>query len=115
MDDDFNTASAIATLFELVRAINTAREAGVTGPFYEAAQATLRELGGVLGLTFEVSAAEPSNDISAKPFVDLLVEVRSEMRALKQWAVADRIRDRLKELGVVLEDTPAGTQWRFGE
>ncbi|RIK37895.1 MAG: cysteine--tRNA ligase [Chloroflexi bacterium] len=115
MDDDFNTASAIATLFELVRAINTAREAGVTGPFYEAAQSTLRELGGVLGLTFEVPATEPVNDIAARPFVDLLVEVRSEMRALKQWVVADRIRDRLKELGVVLEDTPAGTQWRFGE
>jgi cysteinyl-tRNA synthetase len=116
MDDDFNTASAIATLFELVRALNAAREAGVSGPFYSAAQSTLRELAGVLGITFQVQTVETAQaDVAAAPFIDLLVEVRSEMRAIKQWAAADKIRDRLKELGVVLEDTPTGTQWRFGE
>jgi cysteinyl-tRNA synthetase len=116
MDDDFNTASAIATLFELVRAINAGREAGVAGPFYEAAQATLRELGGVLGLSFQAPSAESAqSDVAAAPFIDLLVEVRSELRTLKQWAVADQVRNRLKELGVVLEDTPNGTQWRFEE
>lgn len=115
MDDDFNTAGAIAVLFELVRAINTAREAGVHGPFYEAAQSTLRELGGVLGLRFERAGAEPASDVAARPFIDLLLEVRAEMRTLKQWAVADKIRDRLKELGVTVEDTPQGAQWRFGE
>ena len=51
MDDDFNTSSALASLFELVRAINTARDAGVSGPFYEAGQRTLRELAELLGLT----------------------------------------------------------------
>ncbi len=60
MDDDFNTASGIATLFELVRAINTARDAGVGGPFFDAAQRTLRELAGVLGLTLAGGAAEAS-------------------------------------------------------
>jgi cysteinyl-tRNA synthetase len=116
MDDDFNTASAIATLFELVRALNAAREAGVSGPFYSAAQATLRELAGVLGITFQVPTVETTQaDVAATAFIDLLIEVRSEMRAIKQWAAADKIRDRLKELGVVLEDTPNGTQWRFGE
>ncbi|HMN28659.1 MAG TPA: hypothetical protein PKE45_10970 [Caldilineaceae bacterium] len=115
MDDDFNTASAIAMLFELVRALNTAREAGVTGPFYEAAQATLRELGGVLGLRFAAATAEPANEVAATPFIELLIEVRGELRALKQWAAADRIRNRLKELGILLEDTPAGTKWHFGE
>ena len=50
---------------------------------------------------------------TAKPFVDLLVQVRSELRAAKQWALADVIRDGLAELDVTLEDTPDGTEWRF--
>ena len=50
MDDDFNTSAALAAIFELVRAINTARAANISGPFFEAAQRTLRELAGVLGL-----------------------------------------------------------------
>ena len=115
MDADFNTSSAQAAMFELVRAINTGREAGVTGPFYEAAQRTLRELGGVLGLTLEEPASEAVGDVAAKPFIDLLVEVRGDMRTAKQWAAADKIRNKLKELGVVMEDTPDGTSWRFEE
>jgi cysteinyl-tRNA synthetase len=116
MDDDFNTASAIAVLFELARAINSGRSAGVSGPFYQAAQATLRELGGVLGLTFaQPHNGEASQDIAARPFIDLLVEVRSELRALKLWETADSIRDRLNALGVVIDDTPTGPQWRFRE
>jgi len=115
MDADFNTSSAQAAMFELVRAINTGREAGVTGPFYEAAQRTLRELGGVLGLTLEEPASEAAVDVAAKPFIDLLVEVRGDMRTAKQWAAADKIRNKLKELGVVMEDTPDGTSWRFEE
>jgi cysteinyl-tRNA synthetase len=114
MDADFNTASAIATIFELVRAINTARDAGVSGPFYEAAQRTLRELTGVLGLTLGGTPAESqSNNVAAKPFIELLIKVRSDLRAAKQWALADQVRDSLKELGVVLEDGPEGTVWRY--
>jgi len=115
MDDDFNTSSALAVLFDLVRAVNSARSAGVSGPFYEAAQRTLRELAGILGLTLEGPAAESGSSVAAKPFVDLLVGVRSELRAAKQWQLADRVRDGLKELGVVLEDSPDGTTWRFEE
>jgi cysteinyl-tRNA synthetase len=114
MDDDFNTASAIATLFELVRAINTGRDAGVTGPFYDAAQRTLRELAGVLGLTLGGTPAEmQSSSVAAKPFIDLLVKVRGELRAAKQWALADHVRDGLKELGVTMEDGLEGTTWRY--
>jgi cysteinyl-tRNA synthetase len=105
----------MAAMFELVRAINTARDAGASGPFYQAAQSTLRELGGVLGLALAEPTAESTIDIAATPFIDLLIEVRADLRAAKQWAVADKVRNRLKELGVVLEDTPEGTQWRFGE
>ncbi|MBV7330489.1 cysteine--tRNA ligase [Chloroflexi bacterium TSY] len=116
MDDDFNTSIALASLFELVRAINTARSANVSGPFYHAAQKTLRELAGVLGLTLESSdATESSSSIAAKPFIDLLIQVRSDLRAAKQWALADQIRAQLKELGVSLEDSAQGTTWRFDE
>jgi len=103
----------LATLFDLVRAINSARTAGVSGPFYEAGQRTLRELAGVLGLTLAGPVAESGSDVAARPFVDLLVAVRSELRAAKQWQLADRVRDGLKELGVALEDSPDGTTWRF--
>lgn len=113
MDDDFNTASAIAAIYEFVRAINSARTAGVTGPFYSAAQHTLRELAGVLGLTLEAAAADAVSDVAAKPFVDLLIAVRSDLRAAKQWALADKVRNELKALGVVMDDTAEGTVWRF--
>ncbi|MCB0135570.1 MAG: cysteine--tRNA ligase, partial [Caldilineaceae bacterium] len=113
MDDDFNTAGALATLFELVRAINTARTAGVTGPFYEAAQQTLRELAGILGITLEEPAATAAGDVAARPFIDLLVAVRGDLRTARQWALADKVRDGLKGLGVTLEDSPDGTNWRF--
>ena len=55
-----------------------------------------------------------SGSVAAQPFVDLLVEVRRELRAAKQFQIADSIRDRLKGLGVSLEDSPTGTTWRMG-
>ena len=109
MDSDFNTAGALAALFELVRAINSARNATVDGEPFMSAQATLRELAGVLGLRLQPSqrAAQDS-----APFIDLLVETRSELRKLKQFALADWLRQRLSELGVTLEDGPQGTRWK---
>lgn len=113
MDDDFNTAGAIAALFELSRAINSARTAGVGGPFYDAAQHTLRELGGVLGLTLQAPTSEAGSDVAARPFIDLLVAVRGDLRAAKQWALSDKIRNDLKAMGIIIEDTPEGAKWRF--
>ena len=109
MDSDFNTAGALATLFELVRAINSARNAMVGGEPFKGAQATLRELAAVLGLRLQPSqrAAQDS-----APFIDLLVETRTELRKLKQFALADWLRQRLSELGVTLEDGPQGTRWK---
>ena len=109
MDDDFNTSGAMGHLFDLVRAINQARDAGVGPSALDNAQAELRRLAGVLGLRLEDEggAGQP-----AAPFIDLLLEVREEMRKAKQWAIADRIRDRLAELGVLIEDGKGGTTWR---
>jgi cysteinyl-tRNA synthetase len=109
MDDDFNTAGAIGVLLDLVRAVNTARDAGADGAQLKPAQDTLRELTGILGL--RLTAKTGSGD--ADRFVNLLVEVRSEARKLKQWALSDLIRDRLKELGVTLEDGKQGTTWHW--
>ena len=109
MDDDFNSAGALGSLFDLVRMINTARDAGVAGEPFAAAQATLRELAGVLGLTL----ATTSKASEAGPFVDLLIKTRTQLRAAKQYSLADQLRADLASLGVVLEDTPAGTMWRW--
>ncbi len=110
MDDDFNSAGALGHLYDLVKAINSARDAGIGGAPFAQAQATLQTLAGVLGLRLEESVTVASD---AAPFIDLLLEVRTEMRNLKQWALADTIRDRLAEQGVVLEDTREGTTWHW--
>ena len=115
MDDDFNTSAGLAHLFELVRSINTARTAGVGGPFFQAAQETLRELAGVLGLTLIDASGAEGDGLGAKAFVDLLVSVRNDLRQEKQWALADNVRDGLAALSVFLEDTPEGTVWRIEE
>jgi cysteinyl-tRNA synthetase len=110
MDDDLNTAGALAALHELVKAINTARDAGAAQDQLQPAQEALRELTGVFGLRL----AEKKGSGDADKFVDLLVEVRSEVRKQKLWALSDQIRDRLKELGVTIEDSKDGTAWRWG-
>lgn len=109
MDDDFNTPGALAALFELVKGINTARDAQVGGEPFVAAQGTFRELVGVLGLTLETGDATSQD---AAPFLDLLVELRTELRKVKQFALADLVRTRLSELGIILEDGPQGTRWK---
>jgi cysteinyl-tRNA synthetase len=110
MDDDFNTAGALGHLFELVRAINQARDAGVSSAALEHAQHTLLSLSGILGMQLERPAAVAGE---ATPFVDLLVELRTDLREAKLWSLSDLIRDRLKELGVVIEDTKEGTHWHW--
>ena len=113
MDDDFNTSGGLAAVFELVRAINTARATGICGPLMVAAQQTLRELTGILGVTLSTGVADEAENVVAAPFVDLLIELRADLRSAKQWTLADMIRDRLQDLGVVLEDSRQGTSWRF--
>lgn len=110
MDDDFNTAGALAALFDFVRAINTARDAGVGSASLAAAQMTFRTLASVLGLQLVAPATEGQ---SVAPFVDLLLSIRQDLRKAKQWALADKVRDELKRLGVIVEDTAQGSSWRL--
>lgn len=109
MDDDFNTAGAMAALFELVRAINTARDAGIGGEPFTTVQAVLHELAGVLGLTI---AAPKAAAQEAAPFIELLIELRAELRKAKQYALSDMVRTRLTDLNIALEDGPQGTRWK---
>lgn len=109
MDDDFNTAGALGGIFDFVRAINTARDAGATDADLHPAQYTLRELTGVFGLRL----SEKTGAGDADAFIDLLVEVRAEVRKQKLWALSDLIRDRLKALGVTVEDSKEGTTWHW--
>lgn len=112
MDDDFNTPVVLAALFELKSEIFRLRSAGASGASLESARNTLAELGGVLGLRMrELPQAKGSQEV--EPFINLLVDLRRELKAAKQFALADRIRDQLKELGIKLEDRPDGTIWKF--
>ena len=131
MDDDFNTAQALAALFDLARDINRADEAGfdATG-----ARDKLKELGEIIGLTFKLPE-KPSIDAQAysdiiscltvlppgaaqwKPagnesYIEHLARLRNQLRADKQWQQADIIRSKLAELGIAFEDTPGGTVWK---
>jgi len=101
MDDDFNTARALAVLFDLASAINQAGDAGVG---IGQAQKVLLELAGILGLTLKpVDFVEPQESIVQ------LIEERERLRKAKKWQEADKIRAKLDEMGIILEDTPKGT------
>ncbi|HXH21893.1 MAG TPA: cysteine--tRNA ligase [Dehalococcoidia bacterium] len=104
MEDDLNTAGALAALFDLAREINRARDAGRG---IREAQSQLRELSSVLGLKLE-----REGPAEAAPFIELLITIRRELREAKQYGLADRIRNGLGELGIVLEDGPHGTTWK---
>jgi len=110
MDDDFNSAGALASLFELVRVTNQTRAEGATETQLEPAQSLIRKLTSVLGLSLDKTNEGIQ---AADEFVDLLIEMRTELRQNKMWALSDRIRDRLAELGVVLEDSKDGTSWHW--
>ena len=110
MDDDFNSAGALGHMFDLVRSINQARDASATADELSSAQQTLLEFGEVLGLTMQPEVADQAG---AAPFIDLLIEIRKELRNEKLWALSDKVRDDLKAQGVVLEDTKEGTTWHW--
>lgn len=114
MDDDFNTAGAVGVLFELVRASNglLASPEPPTRETLEAMERSYRELGGdVLGLVADLLPGQEAGALAAE-LMELLLATRQELRAAKQYALADRIRDRLSEMGILLEDTPHGARWR---
>ena len=108
MDEDFNTPMALAVIFDLARDIN--RES-TNGLDVEAAQKLLCDLGKVLGLTLK--GDDSGFDGNLAPFIDLLLDIREGLRKEKQFELSDRIRDRLDDLGVSIEDTVTGARWKL--
>jgi len=115
--DDFNTANAIAVLFDLARDINRAK-AEKRADLHQLAS-LLRFLSGIIGLLqadaddFLKSSAGQASGISDAA-IDELVDQRLQARAAKNWANADRIRDELSAAGIIIEDGAGGTRWRRG-
>ncbi len=105
MDDDLNTADAIAAIFEAVKFINTESEK-LNKAEISFAIDTVTELCSVLG----VKAKEEKEDLSEK--VEALIKERAEARKEKNYKRADEIRDELKAMGIVLEDTSSGVKWK---
>ena len=109
MDDDFNTADAVSVMFELIREANTitAADKNPTKAAAKAALDMLDELNGVLGVIY---GGGEDDELAAE--VEALIEARQNARKEKNWAEADRIRDQLKDMGIVLMDTKQGVQWK---
>lgn len=114
MDDDFNTPMAISVLFDVVRESNARVEAGGASlGTLLAYDAFYRELGDtVLGLIPDELGREELAGLT-EDLLRLLIELRAEFRAARDWARADAIRERLAQLGVILEDSPEETRWRL--
>lgn len=114
MDDDFNTPEAYSVLFDMARDINRLKSENLEAANGLAAE--LRRLAGVLGLLtqepeqFLQSGAQSDDGEVAE--IEALIKQRNDARASKDWAMADKARDRLNEMGIVLEDGAAGTTWR---
>lgn len=113
MDDDFNTPIALAVLFDLVHDIN--RDRSKDEHYAAELAAILRKLAGILGLLHD----EPENFLHGIPQLDRqheiesLIAARTQARDDKDWAAADKIRQKLSDLGVIIEDNTQGTTWRM--
>ena len=106
MDDDFNTADAIAAIFELVKFINTNTDGESSKAYLSALHEQIRELSDVCGLIVDQKEEMLDADI------EKLIEERQAARKAKDFARADAIRNELLEKGIVLEDTREGVKWK---
>ncbi len=117
MDDDFNTPAAIAVLFNLAREANRVMAAptppdAATRKAISDASATILRLALVLGIELRPEAAAAAEDTLSPQLMQLLIDLRAQARKEKNFALSDAIRNRLTEIGILLEDSAQGTTWR---
>lgn len=115
MDDDFNTALAISQMFGLAKEINRYHQEVERGTSFDAANFkkaadAFYTMAEIIGIFEQEEMA--ADDGLADALMDIIIGIRQEARAAKNWAVADKIRDGLKNAGVVIEDTPTGVRWK---
>ncbi|OBX06159.1 cysteine--tRNA ligase [Gallibacterium genomosp. 3] len=112
MNDDFNTPGALSVLFDMARELNKLK--AEQKPQADAFAARMRELAGVLGLLYQdpETFLQAGLDDDETKVIEALIQQRNQARANKDWAAADAVRDKLKEMGVVIEDSASGTTWR---
>jgi hypothetical protein len=109
--DEYSYLADLASdIYDLARALDEAREAGVAESLISEASASLRQL--LIAWSSRLAPSPTDAVASIAPFVQLLVDLRSQMRAAGDWPLADEIRDGLSALGIILEDSPSGTVWR---
>ncbi|WP_252225380.1 MULTISPECIES: cysteine--tRNA ligase [unclassified Clostridium] len=106
MDDDFNTADALTVLFELTKDTNTTINVNSSKELVNKALDLIRELGSPLGLLQKITKGSLEDEIES------LIQQRQDARKNKDFALSDKIRDDLKDRGIVLEDTPQGVRWK---
>jgi cysteinyl-tRNA synthetase len=123
MDDDFNTALAIASLFDMARESNnfvkllsdqkSEQLPASAQKALEQTKAMFYKLGEILGLFEQCGLTAKGESAMVEKLMALLIEIRQEVRTKKEWATADAIRNKLGEIGIILEDTPQGMRWKI--
>ena len=109
MDEDFNTRDAIASIFDFSKEVNKYLEGEVAKPSLEAAIETFKVYDEILSIfQFEKDAG----DHMLAPLMDIIIDIRQKARAEKNFALADEIRDRLKELGIEIQDSGVSVKWK---
>ncbi len=113
LDDDLNTPQAIAVLFDAAREVNRTVEDGASDAYRAGAVALFDDLlDGVLGVPVEEDGAKDAL-ATVDGLVDMVLEERQRARDRREFDVSDQLRDRLAELGILIEDTPSGSRWRL--
>ncbi len=106
MDDDFNTADAVSAVFELVKLSNSTADEGSSQAYVSYLKETIEKLCDVMGIVTEVKHEALDSEIEA------MIRARQEARKAKNYALADEIRGKLSDMGIILEDTREGVKWR---
>ena len=124
MEDDFNTALALSFMFSLGKEINIYYQQVTTGQVafdpenFAVVKAAYQDMADILGILEETETSSEAGNEEAQELLqglmELILDLRQQARSSKNWAMADQIRDQLKELNIQLEDSPTGARWKRG-